>query len=125
MRIGVIIIIISYTDPEVVQNALRFANTAILEGHYVKIFLLAAGVEIESIKGEKLNVQEQLQKINEQSGTVVAAPAAAVVGSDPIRFTFTNLVNYDINLRLFSVIVGRNISQCQFRILPFVRYTPP
>jgi sulfur relay (sulfurtransferase) complex TusBCD TusD component (DsrE family) len=56
-------LIISNTDPEVVWNALRFANTAILEGHQVKIFLLGAGVEIEGIRSEKFNVQEQLQKL--------------------------------------------------------------
>jgi uncharacterized protein involved in oxidation of intracellular sulfur len=69
MNIGVII---SNTDPELVWNALRFANTAILEGHYMKIFLIGAGVEIENIKSEKFNVQEQLQKFNELSGTMLA-----------------------------------------------------
>ena len=69
MKIG---IIISNTDPELVWNALRFANTAILGGHQVKIFLLGAGVEIESIKSEKFNVQEQLAKFNELSGTMLA-----------------------------------------------------
>ena len=69
MKIGVII---TNTDPELVWNALRFANTAILEEHYVKIFLLGAGIEIESIKSEKFNVQEQLQKFNELSGTMLA-----------------------------------------------------
>jgi sulfur relay (sulfurtransferase) complex TusBCD TusD component (DsrE family) len=69
MKIG---IIISKTDPELVWNALRFANTAILGGHQVKIFLLGAGVEIEKIKSEKFNVQEQLQKFNELSGTMLA-----------------------------------------------------
>jgi sulfur relay (sulfurtransferase) complex TusBCD TusD component (DsrE family) len=69
MKIGVII---SNTDSELVWNALRFANTAILEGHYVKIFLLGAGVEIERIKSEKFNVQEQLKKFNELSGTMLA-----------------------------------------------------
>ncbi|MDQ3854288.1 MAG: DsrE family protein [Thermoproteota archaeon] len=69
MKIG---IIISNTDPELVWNALRFANTATLEGHYVKIFLLGAGVEIENIKSEKFNVEEQLQKFNELSGTMLA-----------------------------------------------------
>jgi sulfur relay (sulfurtransferase) complex TusBCD TusD component (DsrE family) len=43
-----------------------------LEGHYVKIFLLEAGVEIESIKSEKVNVQEQLQKFDELSVTMLA-----------------------------------------------------
>jgi uncharacterized protein involved in oxidation of intracellular sulfur len=65
-------LIISNTDPEVVWNALRFANTTILEGHQVKIFLLGAGVEIEGIRSEKFNVQEQLQKFNELSGTMLA-----------------------------------------------------
>jgi uncharacterized protein involved in oxidation of intracellular sulfur len=65
-------LIISNTDPEVVWNALRFANIAILEGHQVKIFLLGAGVEIEGIRSEKFNVQEQLQKFNELSGTMLA-----------------------------------------------------
>jgi uncharacterized protein involved in oxidation of intracellular sulfur len=69
MKIG---IILSNTDPELVWNALRFANTAILGGHQAKIFLLGAGVEIESIKSEKFNVQEQLQKFNELSGTMLA-----------------------------------------------------
>ena len=55
-----------------VWNALRFANTAILEGHQLKIFLLGAGVEIEGIRSEKFNVQEQLQKFNELSGTMLA-----------------------------------------------------
>ena len=69
MKIG---IIISKPDPELVWNALRFANTAILGGHQVKIFLLGAGVEIENIKSEKFNVQEQLQKFNELSGAMLA-----------------------------------------------------
>jgi sulfur relay (sulfurtransferase) complex TusBCD TusD component (DsrE family) len=69
MKIG---LIISNTDPELVWNALRFANTAILEGHQVIIFLLGAGVEIEGIRSEKFNVQQQLQKFNELSGTMLA-----------------------------------------------------
>lgn len=69
MKIGVIV---SNTDPELVWNTLRFANTAILGGYHVKIFLLGAEVEIENIKSEKFNVQEQLQKFNELSGTMLA-----------------------------------------------------
>jgi uncharacterized protein involved in oxidation of intracellular sulfur len=69
MKIG---IIVSNTDPELVWNALRFSNTAILGGHQVKIFLLGAGVEIENIKNEKVNVQEQLGRFNELSGTMLA-----------------------------------------------------
>jgi uncharacterized protein involved in oxidation of intracellular sulfur len=69
MRIG---IIISQTDPETVWNALRFANTAILEEHEVKIFLLGKGVEIESIESEKFNVKDQLAKLSQLGGTMLA-----------------------------------------------------
>lgn len=69
MKIG---IIISNTDPELVWNALRFANTAILEDHQVKIFLLGQAVEIESIKSEKFNVKEQLERLNQLGGTMLA-----------------------------------------------------
>jgi uncharacterized protein involved in oxidation of intracellular sulfur len=69
MKIG---IILSNTDPEVVWNALRFANTAMLEEHEVKVFLLGQGVEIERIKDEKFNVKEQLEKLNHLGGTMLA-----------------------------------------------------
>jgi len=69
MKVG---IILSNTDPELVWNSLRFANTALLGGHEVKMFLLGQGVEIEGIKSEKFNVQEQLQKFNQLSGHMIA-----------------------------------------------------
>ncbi len=53
-------------------NALRFANTAILDKHQTKIFLLGKGVEIEDIKDEKFNVAEQIDKIKELGGTMLA-----------------------------------------------------
>lgn len=69
MKIG---IILSNTDPELVWNCLRFANTALLGGHEVKVFLLGQGVEIEGINSEKFNVQEQLQKFKQLSGHMLA-----------------------------------------------------
>ncbi|MDO8640943.1 MAG: DsrE family protein [Nitrosarchaeum sp.] len=69
MKIG---IIISQTDSETVWNALRFANTAILEDHQVKIFLLGKGVEIESIENDKFNVKEQLDRIKQLGGQMLA-----------------------------------------------------
>lgn len=69
MKIG---IIISNTDPELVWNTLRFANTALLDEHQVQIFLLGQGVEIESIRSEKFNVQEQLNKYDALKGQLLA-----------------------------------------------------
>jgi uncharacterized protein involved in oxidation of intracellular sulfur len=69
MKIGMIL---STTDPETVWNALRFANTAILEDHEVRIFLLGQAVEIESIRSEKFNVREQLERLAQLGGTMLA-----------------------------------------------------
>jgi uncharacterized protein involved in oxidation of intracellular sulfur len=69
MKIG---IMISQTDPETVWNALRFANTAILEEHEAKVFLLGRGIEIESNESGKFNVKDQLEKLNQLGGTMLA-----------------------------------------------------
>lgn len=69
MKIG---IIISSNDPEKVWNALRFANTAISEEQSVTIFLLGKGVEIENIQNKKFNVNDQLDKLKQFGGTMIA-----------------------------------------------------
>jgi len=69
MKIG---IIISTIDPETVWNALRFANTAMLEDHKVLIFLVGKGVEIENIRDEKFNVKEQIDRLNQLGGQMLA-----------------------------------------------------
>jgi hypothetical protein len=48
---------------------------------------------------------------------------AEVVGSNPTRFHFFLLYNYGIVLRLILTSVGQKASQCQCRILLFVRHT--
>lgn len=65
MKIGVII---NTDEPETVWNALRFATTALLGEHEVKTFLLGKGVEIESIRSGRFNIQEQIQMYIENSG---------------------------------------------------------
>lgn len=69
MKIG---IVLSTTEPETVWNALRFANTAVLEDHQVKVFLLGQAVEIESIRSEKFDVGEQLERLGQLGGTMLA-----------------------------------------------------
>jgi uncharacterized protein involved in oxidation of intracellular sulfur len=77
MKIG---IILSNTDPENVWNCLRFANTALLGGHEVKMSLLGQGVEIEDINSEKFDVQEQLQRFNQLSGHMLACGTCIKLG---------------------------------------------
>lgn len=61
-------IIINTNEPETVWNALRFATTALLNEHEVKIFLLGRGVELENIRSEQFNIQEQIKLYVENNG---------------------------------------------------------
>jgi sulfur relay (sulfurtransferase) complex TusBCD TusD component (DsrE family) len=69
MKIG---IIIETNDPEKAWNGVRFANTALKKGHEVKVFLMSAGVEIESIVHEKYNAKQQMDEFIQNNGTVLA-----------------------------------------------------
>ncbi len=67
MRLG---IILETNEPEKAWNGIRLANTALKRGHEVKLFLMSAGVEAESITHEKYNVQEQLSDFAENKGII-------------------------------------------------------
>lgn len=69
MKIG---IIIETNDPEKAWNGLRFGNTALHEGHAVKLFLMGAGVEIEGITHEKYDAGAQLDGFAKNGGEVLA-----------------------------------------------------
>ncbi len=69
MKIG---IVIYSNDPETVWNAFRFGNFALKEGDAVKIFLLAKGVECESIDNDKFKVTEQMRTLVDKGGKIFA-----------------------------------------------------
>lgn len=69
MKIG---IIIGTNEPEKAWNGVRFGNTALKQAHQVKIFLMSAGVELESIVHEKYNAKEQIDEFVQNNGTVLA-----------------------------------------------------
>ena len=69
MKLG---IIIETNDPEKAWNGVRFGNTALKKGHDVKIFLMSAGVEIESIVHEKYNAKKQIDEFVQNKGAVLA-----------------------------------------------------
>jgi sulfur relay (sulfurtransferase) complex TusBCD TusD component (DsrE family) len=69
MRIG---IVLETNEPEKAWNGLRFANTALRQGHEVKVFLMSAGVEVESIVDEKFNAKKQLDDFIANKGIVLA-----------------------------------------------------
>ena len=69
MRIG---IVLETNEPEKAWNGLRFANAALRQKHEVKVFLMSAGVEVESIVDEKFNAKKQLDDFSANKGIVLA-----------------------------------------------------
>jgi uncharacterized protein involved in oxidation of intracellular sulfur len=69
MKIG---IVIYSSDPEPVWNAFRFANFALNAGDKVRVFLLAKGVEAESLDTDKFKVTEQMNLFISSSGEILA-----------------------------------------------------
>lgn len=69
MKLG---IIIETNEPEKAWNSVRFGNAALKQGHAVKIFLISAGVEIESIASGKYNAKAQLEEFARNHGVILA-----------------------------------------------------
>ena len=69
MKLG---IIIYSNDSEAVWNAFRLGVFSLKEGNTVKVFLLAKGVECESLDTEKFKVSEQMQLFVDNSGKILA-----------------------------------------------------
>jgi len=69
MKIG---IVIYSNDAETVWNAFRFGNFALKEDDEVKVFLLAKGVESESLDTDKFKVTEQMRSFINNGGKILA-----------------------------------------------------
>ena len=69
MKLG---IVIYSNDDETVWNAFRFANFSLKEGDAVKVFLLAKGVEYESLDNEKFKIKELAKSFLDQKGQIFA-----------------------------------------------------
>ncbi len=69
MKIGMVIY---SNDPETVWNAFRFGNHALEYGDEVKVFLLAKGVECESLDTDEFKVTEQVRSFVDGGGKILA-----------------------------------------------------
>jgi len=69
MKIG---LVIYSNDPETVWNALRLGNFSLKEGDDVSVFLMAKGVECESIDTGKFKVNEQIDAFVTNGGKIMA-----------------------------------------------------
>ena len=65
-------IIIETNEPEKAWNGVRFGNASLKLNHEVKIFLMSAGVEIESITNERYNAKAQIDDFVRNKGIVLA-----------------------------------------------------
>lgn len=69
MKLG---IVIYSSDAETVWNAFRFGAFALNQGDAVRVFLLAKGVECESLHTEQFPVRDQMQSIVDRGGAILA-----------------------------------------------------
>ena len=69
MKLG---IIVYSTDAEVVFNALRLANFSLKEKDEVRLFLLASGVEYESLDSEQFPIVNLAQSFVDNQGQIMA-----------------------------------------------------
>jgi uncharacterized protein involved in oxidation of intracellular sulfur len=69
MKLG---IVIYSTDAETVWNAFRLGVFSLKNGDTVKVFLLAKGVECESLDTDKFKVTAQMQDYVNSGGVILA-----------------------------------------------------
>ncbi len=69
MKLG---IVIYSDDSETVWNAFRLGNFSLNKGDEVKVFLLAKGVEAESLSNEQFDVRGQMEQLVENGGEILA-----------------------------------------------------
>jgi uncharacterized protein involved in oxidation of intracellular sulfur len=69
MKLG---IVVYSNDPETVWNTFRFGNFALKEGDEVRVFLMAKGVECESLDTDRFKVTEQMRSFIDAGGETLA-----------------------------------------------------
>ena len=69
MKLG---IVIYSSDSETVWNAFRLGIFALKKGDTVKVFLLAKGVECETLNTDKFNVTDEMKAYHEAGGEILA-----------------------------------------------------
>ena len=69
MKLG---IVVYSEDAETVWNAFRLGVFASKQGDKVSVFLLAKGVECESLDTDKYDVTGQMRALNEAGGEILA-----------------------------------------------------
>ena len=69
MKLG---IVVYSNDPETVFNAFRLGVFSLGKGDSVRVFLLAKGVESETLDNKQFKVSEQMQSFVDANGEIFA-----------------------------------------------------
>ena len=69
MKLG---IVLYATDAETVWNAFRLGSYATEQGDQVSVFLLAKGVECQSLNTDQFKVTDQMQSFVDHGGKILA-----------------------------------------------------
>lgn len=69
MKLG---LVIYSNDPETVWNAFRLGIFSLKKEDEVKVFLLAQGVECESLDTDKFNITKEISEFIESGGVILA-----------------------------------------------------
>lgn len=93
-----IVVIISSNSPEKVWNAFRFANTSLVYGNQVNVFLLGSGVEAASISTLKYDVAEQIAVFRESDGTLIGCGVCCENRKDEMPY-----LQQDLNCEIGSM----------------------
>ncbi len=80
MKLG---IIISSNEPETVWNAFRFGIFSIKQGDTVKVFLVAKGVESETLDTDQFKVTEQMAALVNDGGKIYACGSCLKLRQSP------------------------------------------
>jgi uncharacterized protein involved in oxidation of intracellular sulfur len=78
MKIGIVI----YSDhPETIWNAFRLANFSLQKNDTVNVFLMAKGVEAESLSNDKFDITSQMNDFLENNGDLFACGSCIKIRS--------------------------------------------
>ena len=69
MKLG---LVIYSNDSETIWNGFRLANLSLDKGDEVKAFLLAKGVEAETLSTEKYDILGQMERFTSKGGEILA-----------------------------------------------------
>lgn len=79
MKLG---IVIYSNDPEIVWNAFRVGNFSLKNKDIVRVFLLAKGVECESLESDQFNIDDEMKAFVKLGGEILACGTCLKIRGD-------------------------------------------